>query len=465
MIQALVFDLDGVLVDAADWHAQALNKALGLFGYSISHEEHQNTYNGLPTLVKLRMLSKHRGFPVALHGFVNEMKQKFTREIFLRDCRPRPELSAALHHLRGEGYRVAVASNSSRTTVELALEGLELEHAFDVVLSHEDVGRSKPDPEVYRECFRRLDVQPSEALILEDSEPGIRAARESRAHVMVIKDPSQVTLGNIQRHVRLAEESQCDPPTVEILIPMAGKGQRFIDAGFPRPKPFISVLGRPMIEWVVENLRPAGIPHVFTFLVNEDHLRHEPHRNLLERVAPGCRIVSVPTVTQGAACTALLASDVIEQERPLLIANSDQFVDFSCADFVQRSRAENCDGNILIFPATDPKWSYALTDEQGNVSEVAEKNPISPDATVGVYYFRTAATFMESAQRMIRLDRRTRDEFYVCPVYNELIALGGKVRTYRIAPDAMHGMGTPEDLQAFLQHRLKPSEPVDSWQP
>lgn len=465
MIQALVFDLDGVLIDAADWHAQALNRALGLFGYSISREEHLSTYNGLPTRVKLQMLSKHRGFPISLHGFVNEMKQKFTREIFLRECRPRPELTAALHHLRGEGYRVAVASNSSRVTVDLALEGLELDHAFDVVLSHEDVGRSKPDPEIYRACFRRLDVQPSEALILEDSEPGIRAARESRAHVMVVKDPAEVTLGNILRQVKLAEETEGEQPTVEILIPMAGKGQRFIDAGFPRPKPFISVLGRPMIEWVVENLRPHGIPHVFTFLVNEDHLRHEPHRQLLERVAPGCRIISVPTTTEGAACTALLAADVLAPERPLIIANSDQFVDFSCADFLQRNRTENCDGGILTFPATDLKWSYARADNDGNVFEVAEKDPISPHATVGIYYFRTVATFLESAQRMIRLDRRTRDEFYLCPVYNELIALGGSVRIYGIAAEAMHGLGTPEDLDAFLKHQLNPSKPEDSLQP
>lgn len=465
MIQALVFDLDGVLVDAADWHAQALNKALGLFGYSISPEEHESTYNGLPTLVKLQMLSKHRGFPIALHGFVNEMKQKFTREIFLRECRPRPEVTAAIHHLRNEGFRVAVASNSARVTVDLALAGLELDQAFDVVLSHEDVGRSKPDPEIYRECFRRLDVQPREALILEDSEPGIRAARDSRAHVMVVKDPAEVTLGNILRQVKLAEAAEGAQATVEILIPMAGKGQRFIDAGFPRPKPFISVLGRPMIEWVVENLRPVGVPHVFTFLVNEDHLRHEPHRKLLERIAPGSRIVPVPSTTEGAACTALLASDALALERPLIIANSDQFVEFDCADFIARSQAADCDGNILTFPAEDPKWSYALVDETGGVLEVAEKKPISPHATVGIYYFRTAAAFVESAQRMIRLDRRTGEEFYVCPVYNELIALGGKVRTYGIPAAAMHGLGTPEDLDAFLKHQLTPSSPAQVWEP
>lgn len=461
MIRGLIFDLDGVLVDAAQWHYEALNRSLSLFGYSIDEKEHEQRLNGLPTLVKLQILSRQNRFPAALHSFVNEMKQRYTREFFQKECRPRPALTAALLYFRSEGYRLAVASNSARATVDMALSGMGIAEYFDVILSHEDVGKPKPDPAIFLECFRRMELQPSETLILEDSEPGIRAARDSTAPVLIVQSPSEVTLENILRRIQqtnLNESCENFRPTIEILIPMAGKGQRFVDAGFMRPKPFISVMGRPMIEWVVENVRPQKLPYAFTFLVNEDHLRQEAHKALLQRIAPGCRIVPVPSTTQGAACTALLASDTVAAERPLLVVNSDQWVDFCVDDFLAKSLESRCDGNILTFPASDEKWSYARTDLEGNVIEVAEKRPISPHATVGIYYFRQAKVFAQAAQDLIRRDDRTNGEFYLCPVYNQLIAAGGKVRIEDLPENAMHGLGTPSDLDLFLRYQLKASE-------
>ncbi|MBY0370653.1 HAD-IA family hydrolase [bacterium] len=457
LIRALIFDLDGVLVDAADWHYQALNRALSLFGHTIDPHEHAQRYNGLPTSLKLQTLSRESGFPVALHTFTNEMKQRYTHEIFAHECSPRPELTAALLYFRSQGYRLGVASNSSRVTLDLALKGLGITDCFDAILSHEDVGKPKPDPTVYEECFRRLGVSPQETLILEDSEPGIRAARDSRAAVMLVKHPSEVTLENILRRIEQTNQDQqreSHRPTVEILIPMAGRGLRFLEAGFARPKPFISVLGKPMIEWVVDNVRSSEYPQVFTFLVNEDHLKNPAYEALLNRVAPGCRIVRVPSTTQGAACTALLAADVLCLDRPLLIVNSDQWVEHSIDGFLQDAISSRCDGSILTFEATEDKWSFARLGADGWVEEVAEKRPISRQATVGIYYFREGRLFTDGAQSMIRKNIRTREEFYLCPVYNEMIGSGGKVRTLDLPPGAMHGLGTPEDLEAFLKFRL-----------
>lgn len=454
MIRGIVFDLDGVLVDAADWHYQALNRALGLFGYGIDPKDHAQNYNGLPTLVKLPLLSRKTGFPIVLHPFVNEMKQKYTREIFLKECRPQEKITSALTQFRKRGLRLAVASNSSRATVDLALDGLGIKQYFDAVLSHEDAGAPKPHPGIYHETFRQLGLCAQDVLVLEDSGPGLEAAYASHAHVLKIDNPSDVTFENIRNHIdRITRSVDLTPalPTIEILVPMAGAGSRFLEAGFSRPKPFISVLGKPMIEWVVENVRPLRYPHVFTFLANESHLRHVPYENLLRRLAPGSRVVKVPATTQGAACTALLGMESAVKDRPLVIVNSDQWVDFSMDDFLDESLMAACDGNILTFRAQEDKWSYAKLNSEGFVTEVAEKRPISENATVGIYFFRKVSTFHQAAQAMIRKDLRTRNEFYLCPVYNEIIQDFGRVRTSEITPQAMHGLGTPQDLEKFLQ--------------
>jgi dTDP-glucose pyrophosphorylase len=169
----------------------------------------------------------------------------------------------------------------------------------------------------------------------------------------------------------------------------------------------------------------------------------------LTAAVPGCRVIAVPRATEGAACTVLLASDLLPPAHPLLIANSDQWVDFSVDEYLGRAWVGNHDGAILTFPASDIKWSYARVDGEGRVVEVAEKKPISPHATVGIYYFKRTADFLEGAKEMIRRDIRTNGEFYVCPVYNELVRRGLDIRIHGVSAAQMHGLGTPEDLQAF----------------
>jgi dTDP-glucose pyrophosphorylase len=190
-------------------------------------------------------------------------------------------------------------------------------------------------------------------------------------------------------------------------------------------------------------------------LLRREHVAAEP-AVVAGLESRGCRIVEVEKLTEGTACTILLARTHIDNDRPLLIANSDQLADFSCHDFVQDCLDRDLDGSILVFkdPARNPKWSFARLDEQGLVVEVAEKKPISDLATVGIYFFRRGADFVRAAADMIAHADRVNGEFYTCPVYNYAIRNGLRIGVYEIAPDAMHGLGTPEDLEGYLaRHR------------
>jgi len=198
-IKAVIFDLDGVLVDATEWHYEALNRALGLFGYNIARYEHLTTYNGLPTRKKLEMLSVEKGFPRGLHSLVNKIKQKYTREEILRSCTPVFEKEFMVHQLKRDGFKLGVCSNSIRESVELMLRGSGIWDLFDVVLSNEDVKQSKPDPEIYLMACERLGVKPQETLIVEDAPHGIEAARRSGAFLCEVSGFNEVDHARVKR--------------------------------------------------------------------------------------------------------------------------------------------------------------------------------------------------------------------------------------------------------------------------
>ena len=228
---------------------------------------------------------------------------------------------------------------------------------------------------------------------------------------------------------------------------MAGAGSRFAQAGYTFPKPLIEVNGKPMIQVVVENL---NVDAHFIFLVQKEHYEKYNLKQLLNLIAPGCDIIQVDGLTEGAACTTLLAKELINNDEPLLMANSDQFVEWNSNECLYAFTADNVDGGIVTFKATHPKWSFAKLGEDGFVSEVAEKNPISDNATVGIYFWKHGRDFVQYAEQMIDKNIRTNGEFYVCPVFNEAIGDGKKVRAKSI--DKMWGIGTPEDLNYFLEH-------------
>ena len=231
---------------------------------------------------------------------------------------------------------------------------------------------------------------------------------------------------------------------------MAGAGSRFEKAGYAFPKPLIEVNGKPMIQVVVDNL---NIKANYIFIVQKAHKEKYNLDSVLNLIAPNCKIVEVEGLTEGAACTTLLAKEYINNDKPLIMANSDQFVEWSSSKFMYKMQEQDLDGGILSFTSTHPKWSYAKVDENNYVTEVAEKKPISNCATVGVYYWKKGSDYVKYAEQMIAKDIRTNNEFYVCPVFNEAIQDYKKVSTFNI--DKMWGLGTPEDLRHYIDHYQK----------
>ena len=231
---------------------------------------------------------------------------------------------------------------------------------------------------------------------------------------------------------------------------MAGRGSRFQEAGYAFPKPLIDINGKTMIEVVINNLKPKT-DHKFIFICQKEHFeKYDLHNILKNATNNNFEVVQINGITQGAACTVLCAKQYINSDDELLIANSDQFIENDINSFINKSRKGNKDGVIMTFTASHPKWSYARVDKTGKVLETAEKKVISNNATVGVYYFKNGKDFVKGAEEMIKKGIKQNNEFYVCPVYNELILDGKKIYIDEISADKIHGLGTPEDLEQFL---------------
>lgn len=207
MIRAIIFDMDGVLIEAKDWHYEALNRALRLFGLEISRYEHLSVFDGLPTRDKLEMLSVERGLPRALHSFINEMKQQFTMELVHCACKPRFCHKFALSKLKSEGYKIAVCSNSIRKSIEVMMQKAALDSYLDFYLSNEDVSKGKPDPQMYNKAIEKFGLNPKECLIIEDNENGIKAAKASGANVMIVSEVDEVNYDNIKAQIAKFKEA------------------------------------------------------------------------------------------------------------------------------------------------------------------------------------------------------------------------------------------------------------------
>jgi NDP-sugar pyrophosphorylase family protein len=237
---------------------------------------------------------------------------------------------------------------------------------------------------------------------------------------------------------------------LNIVIPMAGRGSRFQKEGYELPKPLIPVCGRPMIEVVINNLRPRQ-DHRFVFICLQEHIERYGVVERLRTWAPGCAVVTVDRVTEGAACTVLLARDEINCDDPLMIANSDQWVDIDINNYLAGMDTENLDGLIMTMWADDPKWSFVRFGDDGGICEVVEKLVVSNEATVGIYNYRHGRDYVVAAELMIAKDLRVNNEFYVAPAYNEMIKVGKKISHYNIGKEAdgMYGLGIPSDLKLF----------------
>lgn len=454
MIRLICFDLDGVLIDSKETHFKALNMALAELwrGFAISYEDHIKKYDGLPTKKKLEMLHAENGLPKDKFDAVWRRKQELTSSVVAEFVKPSHEICDLFRSIHESGVKIFVCSNSIRQTTKMYLLRLGLMEWVDEYISNEDVASPKPNPAMYIKAMLMANAEPRETLVIEDSHHGVKAAMLSGAKVMVVDGPEDVTKANITAEIKRHASNKPMPwkhKKMNVLIPMAGAGSRFAKAGYAFPKPLIEVNGKPMIQVVVENL---NIDATYTYVVQREHHERFNLKYMLNFITPGCNIVLTDGVTEGAACTTLLAKEFIDKEQPLLIANSDQYIEWDSSEFFYSMSNCRCDGGVLVFKNAHPKWSYVRTDEEGCVVELKEKQVISDMATVGIYYWKSGADYVRYAEKMIHEEKRVNGEFYVAPVYNEAIEDGKKIKTHHVKE--MWGIGTPEDLDFFLRNKV-----------
>jgi beta-phosphoglucomutase-like phosphatase (HAD superfamily)/dTDP-glucose pyrophosphorylase len=446
MNNAFIFDLDGVLIDSKEIHFDALNLALAGIdkAYTISKEEQASIFEGLSTKAKLDILSYSKGLPKELHNVIWEKKQIYSSEMF-RVFERDEELVKLFKLIKSFNIKIGVASNAIRETVLGSLKSLGIYEFVDYALSNEDVSNPKPNPEIYKLMISLLGSSPEKTIIFEDSEIGQAAAKASLAKLFPVTKRENISLTYISKAI----EYLIPDSFPNILIPMAGSGSRFFNAGYKDPKPLIDVDGKPMIQRVVENI---GIPGKYIFIVQAEHYEKYSLELALTKLVPGCKIIQVNGVTDGAARTALLAKEYVDNSKPLIIANSDQLLDWDSSKFMSQLLETGCDGNMALFFANEDKWSYAKI-QNNRITGVAEKVVISNNASTGIYGWAKGSDYVKYAEQMIDKNIRVNNEFYICPVYNE--AIQDNKRILPIFVDTMHGLGTPEDLERFLLQKSK----------
>ena len=388
MTKLVIFDLDGVLIDSKDYHFDALNNALSKVGeeYVITRQEHVSIYDGLPTRPKLELLTKNKGLPVEYYDQIWRDKQEETLKIFDEQVRKDYELMGYFQQLKDQGYSIAVASNSIRNTVKIILLRLGVLEFVDIYISNEDVYRNKPFPEMYWKCMIRLGALPKDTVIVEDSHIGRQGAIDSKCHLVPVDDRKDLDQQKIDKIKSILNDTSKKKiawrsEKMNVLVPMAGAGSRFAKVGYTFPKPLIEVRGKPMIQVVVEAL---NVEAQYTYVVQKEHYEKYNLQYLLNLLTPNCNIVQVDGITEGAACTTLLAKEFINTDDPLIMTNSDQLILWDSNETLYAFNNDNVDGGIVTFPATHPKWSFAKLGDDGYVCEVAEKKPISNHATAGI---------------------------------------------------------------------------------
>lgn len=436
-----IFDLDGVLVDSKEIHYLSLNQALEQVDpkYTINEDDQKNIFEGLTTNQKLKILTNTRGLPEHYYDQIWKSKQEKSISFF-EMLQKDEELIQIFTTIKNNNIKLAVASNSINKTLKACLTSLGVIDLIDFYISNEDVANPKPSPDMYNVCIDKLEATKHSTTIFEDSYTGRTAAILSGARLVTIKNRSDLTLTKIQNELSGLKQK------TNVLIPMAGEGSRFRSVGYDMPKPLIKVNDKSMIELVIDNI---GLDAHYIFVARkEDEDRH----NISGHLSLMCKdftLILQEGKLDGAAKSALLAKDYIDNDSPLIIANSDQYVVWNSKRTIKEFIRSGVDGGILTFFATDSKWSFVKQNKFGFVGAVAEKNAISDEATCGIYYWKTGADFIKYTNQMISSGNKTNNEFYICPVYNEAIKDEKIIKSEKIYE--MWGLGTPEDLAVFLE--------------
>lgn len=452
MIKAIIFDLDGVLVDARELHYKALNKALANFNCTIKRDEHLSTYDGLPTRKKLTLLTENKGLSPDVYDDIWRIKQLQTLEIINKEFVYDERIRQTLSRLKKDGYKICVCSNSIRETTKMMLLRRGFMEFIEFFISNQDVNKPKPHPEMFLRAMVKLGIAPRECVIVEDSHYGRQAAFESGGHLCAVENAEQVTYEKIITTIDKASEKNVfnkyipkwQGGDLQIVIPMAGDAKSFKKAGYKFPKFLVDIVGKPMIQWVTENINAEA---KYIFILKEDHYNDYNMKYMLPLLVDNLEIVTTKEKTEGAPLTVLLAENLINNNKPLAIINADQYMEWNSNEFFYAMAADECDGGIVTFESTHPMYSFVKTDKNGFISECAEKKPISRFATAGVYYFRRGSDFVAGAKSMIKKKITTQGQYFICPVYNELIAKGMKIRKYDI--QKFWSFAIPEELKDF----------------
>jgi HAD superfamily hydrolase (TIGR01509 family) len=449
----IIFDFDGVILDVKDVHFDCLNQAIEEVAgksYVISLSDHRSIFDGKKTRDKLQILCD-RGMRKDYCDKIWNRKQELTIQAF-QNIKRDDRLTELFHDLRMRNFSLACCSNSISPTLALALNKCGVSGYLDLIIANDMVKNAKPHPEMYWVAMSELGALPENTLIVEDSPTGLLAAKRSGARVLRVANSKDYDLNKILNAMGVEpSKPKWANKNMNVVIPCAGQGSRFKDKGYTFPKPLIEVNGKPMVQLVVESL---GVEANWHFIVRQEHIEQYNIDTVLNVITGGCKVKGLDGVTDGAARTVLTVSEWIDNDSPLLIANSDQFVEYDSLEFFYKMQEGDFDAGILTFNANHPKWSYAKV-ENGLVTEVAEKRVISDHATVGVYYYKSGADFCKYARQMIDKNIRVNNEFYVAPVFNEYIGDGKRVAIYDV--DKMHGLGTPEDLETFLRNEADKS--------
>ena len=440
-----IFDLDGVLVDSKKIHFDSLNIALKEVDekYVISEDDQYGIFEGLTTKQKLKILTETRNLPEEYHEKIWKSKQEKSIKFF-ENLPKDEELIEIFKVIREYNVDVAVASNCIKETVEACLTSLGLIDHVNLYLANEDVVSPKPNPEIYLMCMENMQTTKWHTVIFEDSLVGKSAAVSSGAKLVSIKNRSDLNMDLVLSHLNPTRKN------INVLIPMAGEGSRFVEAGYAIPKPLIEIDGKTMINIVHDSI---DLDAHFIFVAKEEHVKDY---DLYKKIGEFCNdfeIVVQKEKLEGATCSALLAKDIIDNDSHLIIVNSDQYIRWNAKDDMNLWVESGVDGAVMTFQSNEDKWSYVELKDPF-VRHVYEKVVVGQEATCGLYYWKSGSDFVKYAQQMIDKGIRTNNEFYIAPVYNEAIEDQKVITTLRAKE--FRGLGTPEDLERYLDQGQNP---------